>query len=124
MQSKQRYEDELKATVDLIHNNKLVTIIETVETKERDATIYLHTTSAGKFKRVEYTIVTAEGKIFVAENYRLETIHATDPVSDVIPYVIELHGDFGDRYFNCTMFNFTERPSVEWLSSFGLTEVK
>ena len=37
VQSKQRYEDELKATVDLIHNNKLVTIIETVETKERDA---------------------------------------------------------------------------------------
>ncbi|MBE6639790.1 MAG: hypothetical protein E7616_10185 [Ruminococcaceae bacterium] len=124
VQTKELYDYKLKDTIDKIHNNKLVTITETIQTEERNAMVYLHTTSAGEFKRVEYKITTDKGAIFVAENYRLETIYTTEQISETIPYRVELHGNLGDHYFYCSISNPTERPSVEWLSSFGLVEVK
>ncbi|MBE6639430.1 MAG: hypothetical protein E7616_08300 [Ruminococcaceae bacterium] len=124
VQSKERYEEKLKETKDKLHNNKLVTITKTEQTDDRDATVYWYTTSSGELKKIEYTIVTEKAELFVTETYCLRLNHDLMAVSDTIPQGVQIHGNLGDRYFYCSVYECTERPSVEWLSSFGLAEVK
>ncbi len=124
VQTSDIYQDSLQRSKDSIHNNDLVTITDTVQTEERNATVYHYTTSSGEFKSIEYVIETENGKIFVMEDYRLTTNNKDLPTSDTIPSSIDLYGDFGDRYFDCFITGLTERPSLAWLSCFGLDEIK
>ena len=67
VQTKSAYDAKYKRTKDMIHNNDLVVITETIKIDDRDASVYQFTTSAGKLKCIEYTIATEKGKIHVFE---------------------------------------------------------
>ena len=118
------YQHSLQRSKDLIHNNDLVTITKSVQVEERNATVYYYTTSSGEFKSIEYVIETENGKMFVMEDYRLATKNKELPTSDSVPSSIDLYGECKEGFFDCWISGLVERPSVEWISSFGLAEVK
>lgn len=37
-----------------------------------------------------------------------------------IPHRIDICGNYGDQYFDCYIYGLKERPSYEWIKSFGL----
>ena len=114
---KNQYEDKL-------HNNDLVDIYKTETIEDRNATVYYHTTIAGELKAIQYTLEVNEGKLTISETYQIRMEDSSIEVSETVPSSIEIFGELNDTYFYCTLYHFTERPSVEWLSSFGLVEVK
>lgn len=90
--------------------------IMTIETDpERDATVYAIRNAYNEVcKSVLYTIASGEKILYISEFYV--------PESSPGPTYISILGEYHNQYFWISMFDFPERPSLEWLSSFGLRE--
>ncbi|MBQ8742803.1 MAG: hypothetical protein IJZ03_09180 [Clostridia bacterium] len=107
---------------DVLHNNKLVNIHKTEKVTDRNATVYHYTTHAGELKEIRYSIKLKDGELFIRETYRISMKDNSVQVSDTIPSGIDILGDFDGYYFDVFISVLNERPSAEWLSSFGTTE--
>lgn len=114
--TKERYQNVLQDNRDTIHNNDLVTITKTSTTDDRNATIYVYNTKVMGLMSIEYTIQLDDKEIFVVEDYM-----GSD---QDVPYRVFLFGEVNGGYFRSVIRKMSSRPSVEWLSSFGLAEVK
>ena len=80
---------------------------------DRDAEVVFYRTVTGNtFQAVLYTLPNG---VFVFENYS-----APEGSPEAVPVWVALFGDCGDAAFQAMLFELTERPSVEWLSQFGL----
>lgn len=110
--------------LDFLSNDEL-TLTEQTEIHERSATEYYLTNRSGaKKKYVCYEISRWNKKIIVQETYYLSGY--TEP-SSTVPFCINMWGidESGwagePRYFDVYVAGTKNRPSVKWLSQFGLT---
>ena len=72
-------------------------------------------------KNIFYEIELDGLKLSVEEGYILE--NSALPVSETIPFRISIYGEYTNGlYFHVYCSNLTERHSLEWITSFGLTE--
>jgi hypothetical protein len=98
---------------------------------ERAATIYNHVNgSGGKSRYVCYEISTANKSILVQEvYYQRSSSDAKESAGSKVTLEQEMELSYiklwieeGDGYAFGTLLGLTERPSLEWLSQFGLRE--
>ena len=78
-------------------------------------------------KHIFYKITAGKSEIYVIEQYILKYHDVDDEdedTSDTVPSKIYLYGNDGTDYWFGWFIDFEERPSVEWLSSFGLEPIK
>ena len=83
---------------------------------ERNAVVYDYVTTFGdELKVLVYTIGEGTDLLHIVEVYTMEE-------SDIVPDYIKIWGQSEGKYFNVYINRFQERPSVEWLSKFGIHE--
>lgn len=104
--------------------NSLITVTEQTNTPDRSATVYYCKTRVAKLKYICYEISVGNKKMYVQEEYLLESQNSDYPVSDHIPSSIQFWGTENGVYFYGYLYDLTERPSVQWLSQFGLVPYK
>ena len=68
-------------------------------------------------KDVRYTLTLDSKVLYVREFYYRDHYLGTDPD---IPYVVSIRGEQQGTYFTVSIRDMDERPSVEWLSEFGV----
>ena len=82
-------------------------------TSDRNATVINYTTADNRtMQSVSYKIETGDKTLLVEERHDLT----------FEKYYVDIYGQQGDKYFQVINIEPTERPSVEWLSQFGLQE--
>lgn len=114
-----RYASEYKNFLD----NDRIEFIRKETESNRNATVYYYRTGVVEQKGVQYTIRTSGKTLHVYEEYLLKLYNPDLPslrVSDTIPFRIRIFGQQGDTYFEVYCSRPETRPTVEWLSSFGL----
>ena len=96
--------------------NPLIEEISVSSDPERNAVVYDYVTSFGdKFKLLFYAIGEGTDLLYIAETYAMED-------SDIVPGDISIWGQSEGKYFDVYINRLQERPSVEWLSQFGIRE--
>lgn len=96
--------------------NPLIEEISVSSDPERNAVVYDYVTSFGdKFKLLFYAIGEGTDLLYIAETYAMED-------SDIVPGDISIWGQSEGKYFYVFINRLQERPSVEWLSQFGIRE--
>lgn len=107
-------------------NSDTISLDSQIEASDRNSIIYNYSTESGKFRLIQYDIAIGDKLLHVSELYFLyldnTTAHYSTEISDTVPVQIEICGSENKQYFYIYLSGFTERPSVEWLSSFGLAE--
>lgn len=90
---------------------------------ERNARVIHSSTGVAELRDVFYTLSGANGyTLHIMETYVLRYYRNTSTdTSDTVPQSIHMFGTNGENYFHSYFHKPKERPSVEWLSSFGLT---
>ena len=83
--------------------------------EDRNATVTRYTNRTGAYACVRYVIENEGWTVHVLETYKDGYLEDAAPVS------INLFGTNGSEYFDSWVSDLTSRPSVEWISSFGLT---
>ena len=98
-------------------------ILSEEQIEDRDARVVYYQSNTAKLKRYYYTLESNGNELYICEVYRLEMFNRTDiPVSESVPRGIDIVGKNDDGYFHVYLSGFKERPSVEWLSSFGIED--
>ena len=102
----------------LAYRRENADIIKSVTTtSDRNATVIKYTTADNRtIKSFWYKIESGDKTLLVEERHDL-TFEITFK-----KYCIDIYGKQGDKYFRVINIETTERPSVEWLSQFGLQE--
>lgn len=90
--------------------------VHSVTTEEdRNATVCVYDDKIGKpCKAIYYTISTEDHLLYVWEKYYTEE-------DAHVPESVLIYGQRGTAYFSVVIWKIQTRPSVEWLSQFGLT---
>lgn len=99
-------------------------LISKTTTTDRNATIYEYITPAGTFRQIHYVITDGDKTLHIRENYRIAPPpDATYPVetSETVPIELRVYGSVGENYFSVSSYSLTARPSIEWLSAWGVT---
>ena len=118
--SQEYYEREVGNLLDEDNYAEMTPQIE----EDRDATVYYYTATVYQDgvhtdverKQVLYTYNKDGNTFYVYEYY--------DVASNPAPKYIDVYGAVADKFVHLHVSNLTVRPSIEWLSSFGLEEFK
>lgn len=86
-----------------------------------EGTQIFYQTGAGDFKVVKYEIREENRILYVSEEYHLTSYSGTLETSTTVPYRIHMFTEENGAFVTVSIYEPTERPSVEWLSSFGVT---
>lgn len=104
-------------------DNERITVVESWQDEDRSSTVTLYTTNAGTFHHVIYTISNNGKDIIVSETYCIESKNSILlKASDTVPYRMNVFVQDNGNKCRIYLTRLTERPSVEWLSSFGVEE--
>lgn len=104
--------DEFAKACDIESGKAKIISVTTIE--DRNAKVVTFENLAGAPRKMVTYNHTSGGKtITVAEQYNLDE-------SETVPYSISFWGNCDGAYFTGYMYGFTERPSYEWVTSFGL----
>lgn len=91
-----------------------ITVTSVSSDLERNATVYEYLNYAGKeSKAYFYVIGEGDDALYIWEQYSAEEGYST-------PNEIAVWGQEQGRYFKVIISNLQDRPSVEWLSQFGI----
>lgn len=88
---------------------------------DRNATQTFYQTDAGDFKLIKYEIREKNRTLYVAENYCLASYERYLEASDSVPQFINVFIEENGTLCSIRISEPEDRPSVEWLSSFGVT---
>ena len=110
----QTFEREYETLLD----REQITVTSRTRTEDRNAEIVLFSTSSADQQRIRYTLPNG---VIVDEQYVLKSYTSLLKASALIPQMIHLYYESEEYCFTADIFP-TERPSVEWLSRFGLSE--
>ena len=103
---------------DSLRSSKNTEVTSVTTTEDRDATIIDYIRFNGDvIKAIIYTIETDEKTLVIVEEHYIEYEDKSQK-----PYEVTIYGHEADEYFSVRLYNLTERPSVEWLSQFGIKE--
>ena len=95
------------------------TITSDRQISDRNAREVRYTNRSGeKFKYLEYDLAGKNLNLHIKEQYELPSNYLTEP-GPRLKYII-ICGHNGETYLYGCFSGFDERPSVEWLSAFGL----
>ena len=111
----QTFEREYETLLD----REQITVTSRTRTEDRNAEIVLFSTSSADQQRIRYTLPNG---VIVDEQYVLKSYTSLLKASALIPQMIHLYYESERCCFTVSIFGLTERPSVEWLSRFGLSE--
>lgn len=93
-------------------------ILKVTTEPERNAKVYYFTMFGDRGKKnVYYTIETGSKQLYIWEEYDEMYSINRDPS---VPWKILIYGKQDETYFYVSMRDFKERPTVEWLSEFGV----
>ncbi len=120
--TKDLYDRDFEYEYEKLFERDTIHLKSTTAGEDRNSTVYDYTTNAGDLRQVRYVLTDGTKTLYIDEMYVLNMMTDALPTSDTIPHRIDVYGIDNGKYFSITLFGFTERPSVEWLSSFGLTE--
>lgn len=121
--SKEIYESQYEREYLNFFDQEHITLEKTVKNKNK--TEYYYSTKAGEFKRVRYTVKNGKTTLIVDEDYLLSTtsqLLEDRPVSDTIPYSVQIYGRKSNHYFKIYLYNLVEQPTEEWIKSFGIKD--
>lgn len=102
-------------------SNPNITITEQINSSDRLATVYYGHTAVAEEKFVCYELRVGDKKMYIQEEYLLKIEDGRLPVSSEVPSCIHFWGTENGGYFHGLFHDFTQRPSVRWLSQFGIT---
>ena len=91
-----------------------ITVLARGNVADRNAEAVLYESPDGTLRAIRYAL--ANGVTVV------ETYFAPGGTSSAIPVTVELYGETDAAAFYAKLYELTERPTIEWLSRFGLTE--
>lgn len=91
-----------------------ITVLARGNVADRNAEAVLYEAPDGTRRAIRYAL--ANGVTVV------ETYFAPGGTSSAIPVTVELYGETDAAAFYAKLYELTERPTIEWLSRFGLTE--
>ena len=98
---------------------------ETYVEEERNATVYDYVTAAkGLYRQMSYTVVKNGIEYKIVEKYNISVEFTSYPVSETVPYAVDVYYESGGQYYLIAIFFPAERPSVEWLTSFGVAHME
>lgn len=122
---KSTYDSNYAAVLADLEKEHINTVTE-MNVADRNATVYEYSTRSGGFQLINYDITAGNKVLHISEHYTVdwydESFLPDRPISCSIPSRIQIFGCETGQYFEVSIHNISERPSVEWLSSFGLTE--
>lgn len=126
--NEQDYQDNIDSQYkDFLDNDRLKITKEEYK-EDRSAMVYHYAGERSNGKYICYEIGTGDKRITVQEAYRFsagEEAVTTDYTmldSDEVPDNVRLWITDGAGYASVLLNGFSERPSMEWLSQFGLRE--
>lgn len=114
------FEENFKYEYTDFFDREHIQLISQEEEPERDAIVYHYWTGVATQKKIHYKIVDGSKTIYIQEEYNLSVHDNITPISETVPYGINFWGMDNGAYFYGVILDSMERPSVEWLSSFGL----
>ena len=88
---------------------------------ERNATVYESKNESLEYRHKIYSLSEGNKTIYVHETYRLMDKNSDARNSSTVPSLICLYGSDNGVFFYCHTSQWTERPTEEWLLSFGVT---
>ena len=101
------------------------TVYSITTEKDRGATVYHHSSKAAEFRTYYYELSVPNGVMYIEELYMIDYFNKEHDraklVSDIKPRSINIYCVTQDGGFYTGLDHLESRPSVEWLSSFGLT---
>lgn len=102
-------------------------IVSDTKVEDRNARVVYYDTYLSYNKIVLYQITTGETELYIHEEYTARYKPEADPdyteankASEVVPKRVWILGNDGTNCWYGWLEGFEERPSVEWLSAFGL----
>ncbi len=81
---------------------------------------FYYTTHTGQLMNLRYSLTDGEKTIVVDKTFRLRMDYIDLPTSSTVPSEIVLYGTSEEGYWYIVLYGFTEDPTDEWLTSFGL----
>lgn len=121
--SKEEYDRDYERNYLNFFDQEYITLEKTVKNKNK--TEYYYSTKAGEFKRGRYTVKNGKTTLIVDEEYFLSAksqLLEDRPVSDTIPYSVQIYGRKSNHYFKIYLYNLVEQPTEEWIKSFGIKD--
>ena len=115
----EEYQEVFKRDYEKYFVNPLMHVNDRMQVADRDAVITYYNTKRAEFKAIQYQI----GDLYILEDYILSCTYAGGPtVSDTVPNSVDIFGQRNGVYFEVRLYGFKSRPTVEWLSGFGIRE--
>ena len=111
------YSETFEREYETFFDREQITVTSRRRTGDRNAEVVLFSTSSADQKRIRYTLPNG---VIVDEQYVLKSNTPLLETSETIPQMIHLYHEGEECCFTAVIFGLTERPSVEWLSQFGL----
>ena len=100
-----------------------VEVVSDEQISDRNARERRFKSDVAEGRTVYYTLENNGNTMLVIEHYCHKRYNGdTYKVSETDPYTVEIIGENGDAYFWVCILDLEERPSVEWLSSFGIAD--
>lgn len=100
-----------------------VEVVSDEQIEDRNARERCFKSAVAEGRTVSYTLENNGNTMLVIEDYCHKRYNGdTYKVSETDPYTVEIIGKNGDAYFWVCILDIEERPSVEWLSSFGIVD--
>lgn len=113
--SQQDYSEVFNREYETLLDRKQITVSSRQTIEDRNAEVILCSTDVANTKLVRYTLPNG---VIVEERYRLSSEIAQ--VSETIPSSIHLYSKNEDGCFVVSIGGLKERPTVDWLSQFGV----
>lgn len=102
-----------------LFNRDTINVTKT-ETLDDGKVATYYTTRTGELMNVRYTLTVGTTIIEVDKTFRLKMQSSELPTSSTVPSNVELYITSGDTFCYVSLYDFSEDPTDEWLSNFGL----
>lgn len=113
------YSETFEREYETFFDREQITVTSRTRTEDRNAEVVLYSTNSADSESIRYTL---SNGVIVDERYVLKSNTSLLKASELIPQRIHLYYEGEEFCFYATIHGLTERPSVEWLSRFGLSE--
>lgn len=123
VESADRAKEEKERMYEDVYESEHLPVVKTETIDERNATVILRKNDVTTVKNLIYTVKTPYGRYTVCEEYLLESKNAPEYVNESAPQCVSLYCETGGSVgFTVSLYDPTERPSLEMLASIGIRE--
>lgn len=109
---------KLKDSEEYLRSFENKEVLSTTNTADRNATVVQYIDVYGNTVNKSYYIIETDEKTLIVQE--LVTVRQIN--ESFFPYTVYIYGEQNGEYFYAVSYELNERPSVEWLSQFGIRE--